>query len=95
MTATDCLVGLETAHNLPLDLLWDHGYQQIYVIPPLVIKNSRGRYGHSAAQDDTLDAQDLPGCFLLDGATFPQVFFRKTQFIWNGIPRQDSFATHN
>jgi transposase len=59
VAAAECLVGLETAHNLLLDYLWDHGYQQIYVIPPLVVKSSRGRYGHSTARDDTLDAQLL------------------------------------
>ena len=26
VTAAGCLVGLETAHNLLLDFLWDHGY---------------------------------------------------------------------
>ena len=57
--AAECLVGLETAHNLLLDHLWDHGYQEIYVIPPQVVKSSRGRYGQSGARDDTLDAQLL------------------------------------
>ena len=47
MSAADCLIGLETAHNLLLDHLWDHGYEHIYVIPPGVVKSSRGRYGHS------------------------------------------------
>ena len=59
VTAADCLVGLETAHNLLLDFLWDHGYQHIFVIPPLVVKSSRSRYGNSGAKDDTLDAQLL------------------------------------
>src|SRR5690606_28510346 len=40
-----CLVGLETAHHLLIDFLWDRGYEQVYVIPPSVIKSSRGRYG--------------------------------------------------
>ena len=43
VATADCLVGLETAHNLLLDFLWDHEYQHIYVIPPLVVKSSRGR----------------------------------------------------
>ena len=68
MAAAECLVGLETAHNLLLDYLWDHGYQQIYVIPPLVVKSSRGRYGHSTARDDTLDAQLLADLLRTDRA---------------------------
>jgi hypothetical protein len=47
VTADECLVGLETGHNLLLDHLWDHGYEHIYVIPLGVVKSSRGRYGHS------------------------------------------------
>jgi transposase len=68
VTKTDCLVGLETAHNLLLDFLWDHGYQHIFVIPPLVVKSSRGRYGHSGARDDTLDAQLLADLLRTDRA---------------------------
>jgi hypothetical protein len=30
----ECLVGLETAHNLLIDFLWARQYPQIYVIPP-------------------------------------------------------------
>ena len=36
VTAADCLVGLETAHNLLLDFLWDHGY--------LCVSPDSGRY---------------------------------------------------
>jgi transposase len=68
VTAADCLVGLETAHNLLLDFLWDHDYQHIYVIPPWVVKSSRGRYGHSGARDDTLDAQLLADLLRTDRA---------------------------
>jgi hypothetical protein len=41
--ADDCLVGMETAHNLLIDYLWSHGYSQVFVIPPTVVKSSRGR----------------------------------------------------
>jgi transposase len=68
VNTTDCLVGLETAHNLLLDFLWDHDYQHIYVIPPLVVKSSRGRYGHSGARDDSLDAQLLADLLRTDRA---------------------------
>jgi transposase len=53
----ECLVALETAHNLIIDFLWEQGYQQVYVIPPSVIKSCRGRYGHSGARDDQRDGQ--------------------------------------
>ena len=52
----DCLVGLETAHNLLIDFLWARGYTQVYVIPPNVVKSSRGRYGQSGARTDQSDA---------------------------------------
>jgi len=53
---SDCLVGLETAHNLLIEFLWAHGYSQVYVIPPHVVKRIRGRYGHAGARTDQSDA---------------------------------------
>jgi transposase len=48
--AQDCLVGLETAHNLLVDYLWDRGYSQVYVVHPSdafvvadVLRTDRGR----------------------------------------------------
>jgi len=38
--AEDCLIGLETAHNILVDFLWDCGYTQIYVLPPSLVKGS-------------------------------------------------------
>lgn len=52
----DCLISLETAHNMLIDFLWAHGYTQLYVIPPNVIKSSRGRYRQSGARTDQSDA---------------------------------------
>ena len=52
-----CLVALETAHHLVVDFLWSRGYQQVYVIPPNVIKRSRGRYVQSGARDDRRDSR--------------------------------------
>ena len=54
--ANDCLVGLETAHNLLIDYLWDHNYTQVYVIPPSVTKSCQGRYRQSGARSDETDA---------------------------------------
>jgi hypothetical protein len=52
----ECLVGIETEHNLFLDYLSSHHYRQIYVIPPTTIKVSRGRFGASKANTDRSDA---------------------------------------
>ena len=48
--AAECLVGMETAHNVLIDYLWGQGYNQVYVVPPTVVKSSRGRYGSSGAK---------------------------------------------
>ena len=52
----DCLVGLETAHNLFIDFLWARGYTQVYVIPPSITKSRRRRYRQSGAHTDQDDA---------------------------------------
>ena len=57
--AAECLVGLETAHNLLIDYLWGQGYEQVYVIPPSMVKSSRGRYGSSEVRTDARDARLL------------------------------------
>jgi transposase len=51
-----CQIGLETAHNILLDFLWDQGYSQVFVLHPKMVKSSRGRFRSSAARDDTSDA---------------------------------------
>lgn len=55
--AVDCSVGLETAHNLLVDYLWECGYQQIYVLPPKAVKSARGRFRQSGAKDDPWEAR--------------------------------------
>jgi len=52
----DYLFGLETAHNLVIDFLWSRNYTNVYVIPPSVVKSTRGRYGQSRARTDQSDA---------------------------------------
>jgi transposase len=54
--AEDCLVGIETHHNLFVDYLVCHDYQQLYVLPPFQVNRSRGRYGASGAASDQTDA---------------------------------------
>jgi len=56
---TDCVVGMETAHNLLIDFLWSRNYTRVYVVPPNVVKSSRGRYRQSGARDDRSDAKLL------------------------------------
>jgi hypothetical protein len=40
----ECTFGLETAHNLIIEFLWSQSYQQVYVIPPSVVKSNRNRF---------------------------------------------------
>ncbi|HFD40023.1 MAG TPA: IS110 family transposase, partial [Anaerolineae bacterium] len=67
--ATECLVALETAHNLIVDYLWDHHYQ-VYVIAPTVVKGARGRYGASGAYTDATSARLLADLLRTDRARF-------------------------
>lgn len=55
VSASDCLVGLETAHSLLIDFLCSCGYQ-VFVIPPSVVSSSRPRLRASRAHDDPADA---------------------------------------
>ncbi len=50
---------LETAHNLLIDFLWAGACSQVYVIPPNVVKSTRGRYRQSGARSDQSDAFPL------------------------------------
>jgi len=56
VSPADCLFGLETAHNMVIDFLWSRSYTNVYVIPPSVVKSTRGRYGQSRARTDQSDA---------------------------------------
>lgn len=49
-------MGLETAHNLLVDFLWDRHYPQVYVLPPRMVQYSRERYRLSDARSDPSDA---------------------------------------
>ncbi len=52
----DCLVALETSHQLLVDFLWDQGYGQVYMVPPHVVRGNRSRYRQSGARSDASDA---------------------------------------
>src|SRR5712691_736967 len=62
LAASEFLVGIETAHNLLIDFLWGHGYQQVFVIAPNVVNSTRGRYRQSGARKDRGVALLLPMC---------------------------------
>jgi transposase len=55
----ECLIGIETSHNLLIDYLLSKGYTKIYVIPPSMVKDCRGRFGASKARTDQSDAHLL------------------------------------
>jgi transposase len=59
VAASDCWVGLETAHNIVIDFLWAKGYQQVFVIPPSMTEANRGRRTSSRAHNDYSDARLL------------------------------------
>jgi transposase len=51
----NCLIALETAHNLLIDFLWSRHYS-VYIIAPSIVSSSRGRYTSSGARNDDRDA---------------------------------------
>ena len=51
----NCLVAIETAHNLLVDYLHDLGYT-LYILAPSLVSSNRGRQGSSRAKDDDRDA---------------------------------------
>jgi hypothetical protein len=69
---SNCVVGLETAHNVLVDFLWGRGYGQIYVVPPNMVRSNRTRYRQSGAQSDPGDAQVLADLLRTDcGRLYP------------------------
>ena len=68
VAARDCPVALETAHNLFIDFLWDRDYEQVYVVPPNVVKSCRGRYRQSQARTDESDSLLLADLLRTDRA---------------------------
>ncbi|MGA2821234.1 MAG: transposase [Anaerolineales bacterium] len=55
--AQDVVVGLETAHNLLVDHLWDQGYTPIYILPPRAVQSAHGWFPQSGAKDDPWDGR--------------------------------------
>lgn len=53
----DCVIGLETYHNLLVDFIWQQGYEQVYILPPSTTHSSRQIYKTSSAYVDQEDAE--------------------------------------
>jgi transposase len=58
ISAQDCLVALESEHNLLVDYLLDHGYP-VYVIPGKAVDRYRDRHRQSRSCSDSGDAEVL------------------------------------
>jgi transposase len=54
----DCLMAIETEHNLLVDFLHRQGYT-IYILAPILVYSNRSRQGSSGAKDDDRDARLL------------------------------------
>ena len=52
MPVNQCLVGLETAHNILIDFLWTKGYS-VYVVAPSIVNSSRGLGFSNKSQVET------------------------------------------
>ncbi len=65
----NCWVGLETAHTLLIDFLWDQDYPHVFVIPPGAIKGAQRRYRQTNAHTDQSDAWVIADVLRTDPAT--------------------------
>jgi transposase len=83
---------METAHNILIDFLWGQGYEQVYVIPPSVVKSCRGRYGSSGAHSDQQDARLLADILRTDRARLQQ--WRPDSLLTQQIRAKVSFIHH-
>lgn len=66
----ECVVGIETHHNLLVDFLGERGYARIYVLPPNAVKSSQGRYRQSGAKSDPSDARLIADMLRTDGQKY-------------------------
>ena len=67
----ECVIGIETAHNLLLDYLWGHHYSQVYVIPPNQVNRESQARWPSGARSDPSAAQLLAEMLRQDRTRFP------------------------
>jgi len=66
----ECVIGLETAHTILIDYLWESGYEHLRVIHPNIVNKSRERYSQSGAYDDQSDAFVISDLLRTDGHRF-------------------------
>ena len=64
----ECLVAIETAHDLLVDFLHSQGYT-LYILAPSLVHGNRSRQGNSGAKDDDRDAQLLADILRTDRGT--------------------------
>ena len=83
----ECMLGLETAHNLIIEYLWSQAYQQVYVIPPSVVKSNRNRFRQSRARDDQSDGYLLADILRTDRGRLQPLRFHSGQAL---APRQSA-----
>ncbi len=57
VAARECIVGIETHHNLLVDYLVGYGYEQLYILPPIMVKDARKRFAASGARTDQSDSR--------------------------------------
>ncbi len=69
VSRAECWIGLETAHTLLIDFLWEQGYSQVFVIPPGAINGARRRYRQTNAHTDQSDAWVIADVLRTDPAT--------------------------
>jgi transposase len=66
----ECVIGIETSHNMLIDFLIEQGYIQIYVLPPNAVKSAQGRYRQSGAKSDPSDARLIADILRTDRAKY-------------------------
>lgn len=66
VAANECVVGIETSHNVLIDYLVEQGYSRIYILPPNAVKSAQGRYRQSGAKSDRSDARLIADILRVD-----------------------------
>ena len=72
----DCLIAIETEHNLLVDFLHVEGYT-IYILAPNLVHSNRGRQGSAGAKDDDRDACLLADILCTDRGTLKSASFSR------------------
>jgi transposase len=70
VAVTECVLGIETQHNVLIDFLIEQRYPQIYVLPPNAVKSAQGRYRQSGAKSDPSDARLIADMLRTDQAHY-------------------------